>query len=204
MGDDSKHGLPPACEAGRKKRFQRLAAGEFLTPLEERFAELFVATGNGTEAYRRASQDTIDPVATPLYNSARVRAAELKKRPRVAARIQELMDARAERLAISGDNVLLELARLAFANHQDLFDDAGRLIPIHLLPRDVAAAVTSIKVRSLTVPGAAPVEVEHVIDIKMADKGVNLERIGKHLRLFAPDLAAVGEQFTEIVRKIIG
>ena len=102
----------------------------------------------------------------------------------ITAEVQRLMGERARRLDISADAVLAELAKLAFVNVRDLFDDSGRLIPAHQLPVEVAAAVSSIKVKLERVPGGEPTDVEAVVETKLWDKKGSLELLGKHLRLF--------------------
>ena len=48
-------------------------------------------------------------------------------------------------LAIDRDRALQEVARLAFSDVRELFDEHGNLRPIHELPDHVAGAIASIK-----------------------------------------------------------
>ena len=56
----------------------------------------------------------------------------------------------AAKLKITPERVLRSYARRAFFDPKQLVDpETGKLIPLHRLPRDVAAGITKIKVRSL-------------------------------------------------------
>ena len=61
--------------------------------------------------------------------------------------IRAAMDERAQRIEISADKVLQEIAKLATVNVRDLYDEEGRLIPIQDLPRHVTASISKIKVK---------------------------------------------------------
>jgi hypothetical protein len=64
--------------------------------------------------------------------------------PEVQKAIREVLDIRSRRIEICGDSVLQEIANVAAGNVQDLYDDHGQLIPIHRLPRHVAATVSEV------------------------------------------------------------
>jgi hypothetical protein len=90
----------------------------------------------------------------------------------------------AERLAdlIDPDRALREAARLAYSDIRQLFDDAGRILPIRDWPDSIAAAVSSIEVvrRNLTVGDGTQ---EQVHKIRLWDKSPNLGLLFRHLRL---------------------
>lgn len=117
-------------------------------------------------------------------NSAVVTGSRLLTNANVAEAIQKGMDKRAAKFEITADTVLQELAKLAFANIQDIYNPNGSLKEIHELPRDVAAALQSTKV-NLT--GECAVQ-----EVKMYDKGANLERLGRHLKLFTDKAELTG------------
>ena len=79
---------------------------------------------------------------------ASVQGSRLLKNPNVAAAIaahdavsEKKSAAKAENLA---EKVLSELSTLAFSNMADLFDpETGQMLPIHKLPREVAATLTA-------------------------------------------------------------
>ncbi len=105
-----------------------------------------------------------------------------KHKPHVFEAIQEALQKRAERTEISQDRVLEEYAKLAFHNPQDFYDDQGNLIEVHKLPRDVAAAITSMEV-SVDAEGKSKLQ-----KIKLADKKGSLDSVARHLGMFNDSL----------------
>jgi phage terminase small subunit len=116
--------------------------------------------------------------------TADVQGCRLLTNVKIQAEVQKHMDKRAAKFEISADSVLQELAKLAFANIQDIYDEAGQLKDIHTLPREVAAALQSTKV-NLT-------EACAIQEVRMYDKGANLERLGRHLKLFTDNVKLSG------------
>lgn len=51
-----------------------------------------------------------------------------------------------KKLAVTGDKVMAELAKVGFFNVQDLYDDTGKLLPIKDLAPEVAAAISSVEI----------------------------------------------------------
>jgi phage terminase small subunit len=144
------------------------AHGSSLTAQQKRFACEYLKTLNASQAAVSAGY---------TKKNAGILGYQLLKNPLVANYIQQQMDRRAERLEISADKVLQEIAKLSYANTQDLYDEYGELIPIQDLPRNIAAAVQSIEVSS-TQQGTV------LQKIKLHDKRASLELLGKHLVLF--------------------
>lgn len=146
----------------------------------EVFAHKYIETLSQRESYRASHPDaeegTIDAAASRFM-----------RRPDVRKRVQALMDARAEKLEISAEKVLQEIAALAFANHADFLtiqDDGSAVIDLTALTRQHLAAIQEITVDEYVEgKGEAARNVKRV-KLKLHDKGVNLERLGKHLKLF--------------------
>ena len=101
----------------------------------------------------------------------------------IAAAVQEAMDKRANKLEISADNVLQEIAKLAFHDPRKFFDDDGRLRPISELDDNTAACIAGIETMHKII-GDEKDGCVVITKIKIADKGANLERLGRHLKLF--------------------
>ena len=155
-----------------------------LTPRQERFVQEYLKDLNATQAAIRAGYSA---------KSAGRFAVELLSKPHVARAVGAAQRARADRVQIESDTVLREILKLAMSDVRKLFDEQGRLLPVHQLPDDVAKAVSSVEVVTSRIPGTDPVEVEHVSKIKFWDKRASLELLGKHLKLFndAPPPATV-------------
>jgi phage terminase small subunit len=139
-----------------------------LTPKQEMFTREYLIDLNATQAAIRSgySKKTAEWIGPQLLGKSHVAEA-----------IQSAMDKRAAKIEITSDAVLQELAKMAFANIQDLYDEFGILKPINELPREVAAGIQSVKV-NLT-------EACAVQEVKLWDKKGSLELLGKHLKLFA-------------------
>lgn len=67
-------------------------------------------------------------------------------RPHIGHAIQMELARRTSRNSLTADRVLQEVARLAFSNIRDLYDENGELIPAHQLPEDVSAALSSMEI----------------------------------------------------------
>lgn len=71
-------------------------------------------------------------------------AKRIRNRPEVRARIDELRNEAAEFANVRRVRVVLEVDRVGRANTRDFYDEVGDLIPIHKLPRELAAAVQEV------------------------------------------------------------
>lgn len=83
---------------------------------------------------------------------------------------------------LSADRVLEEYRRLGFSDIGNIFDASGRLIPIKNLPKEVRAAIASVKVtkKNLT---AGDGLMEDVVEVKLWDKTRALNDLAKHFAL---------------------
>ena len=147
---------------------------EKLTPKQALFCKEYLVDRNGTQAAIRAGY---------AEDSAGVEGSRLLTNAKVAERIQKGMDARAIAVGIDAEMVLAELCKLGTYNVQDfIVEGTDGLRTISDLDRDHAAAITEITTRSI--PGKDGDDTVIETKVKLADKGQNLERIGKHLKLF--------------------
>lgn len=138
-----------------------------LTAKQQMFVKEYLVDLNATQAAKRAG-----------YSAKRADAIgyELLRKPEIAAAVQEAMNERAKRVEITGDRVLQEIGKLAFANIQDFYDENGSLKNITDLPRELAVALHSTKI-NLT-------EACAVQEVKLHDKIKSLELLGRHLKLW--------------------
>lgn len=105
---------------------------------------------------------------------------ELLKKPEIA----EAIRADLKKFDIESEDVLRGISRLMSSDLRRCYAQDGQLLPIHQLPDDVAAAIAGIEVIIRHIPGTDPVEVEHVVKIKLWDKTRALEMAGKYKKLF--------------------
>jgi len=157
------------------------------TPKQAIFIEEYLVDGNGARAAMAAGV----PEA-----SAKVTASRWLKSSKVAAVVSQRQAQRAAKLDITAERVLEELAKLAYYDPGRLFDADGKMKPVHLLDDVTRAAVSQVDVEE-TETSEGKDEARVVIrsrtkKVKMADKGQNLERLGRHLKLFTDRLDLSG------------
>jgi phage terminase small subunit len=108
-----------------------------LTPKQARFFDEYLIDGNATRAAIAAG--------VPL-KSASVQGSRWLKNEVIAAAIAERQAQRAAKLGATADQVISELAKLAFYDVRQLFDDKGNLKAITELDDISAAAIAGIDV----------------------------------------------------------
>jgi Terminase small subunit len=106
----------------------------------EVFAQALARHGNKLAAYREAF-----PEAAP--STASVEAYRLANHKDVARRVHELQKAR--RAALLAETAELEavVSNLCHGKATKLVDEQGQLIPFHLLPTEVQAAIRGLKLK---------------------------------------------------------
>jgi phage terminase small subunit len=111
------------------------------------------------------------------------------KKPDIQEAIQKRREELQKALHITQERILQEEARLAFLDVGSLFDENDNLLPVHEIPEDARRAIAGIEITDRVVLGEQSKK-ERVKDVKrkyrVFDKGRALERISKHLGLYAP------------------
>ena len=102
--------------------------------------------------------------------------SHVKVQRAVTARMAE----RSKRTEVAADRALLEIARVGFSDLRRVFDEDGRLKPMSEWDEDTAAAISSVKVKTVKDGDG----VAEVTEIKLWDKPSALDKIGKHLGMF--------------------
>lgn len=148
-----------------------------MTERDRRFAEEFLIDLNHYAAAIRAG---FSP-ATAKDASAWIREKDPKK-PQLKKLVDQLIAERSRRTGITADRVLNELAKIAFANAEDVIDpETGKVLPN--AKREDKAAIQSVRVKRGDT-------VEY--DVKLADKTRALELLGKHLGVFVENVKIDG------------
>lgn len=159
-----------------------------MTTKQERFCEEYLVDLNATQAAIRAGYSS---------ESAQSIGSENLTKPKLRARIDAALAEQSRRTGVTADRVVRELARVAFANSQDIIDfDSATIKPD--AARDDTAAISSVKVKTIPTPDGDGVERE----IKMADKLKALELLGRRLGLFTDNVNLSGEGVVQIVDDI--
>lgn len=175
-----------------------------LNPKQEAFVREYLVDLNATQAAIRAgySEHTAKAQGSRLLTNAAVGAAIAKAQAR-----------RANRLEITQDMVLQELAHVGFARITDLVTwDEGRtvFVPSDELEDGQVAAVASIEAETRTFTREdGDGEMVHKVKLKLNDKLSALEKIGRHLGMFQdkpeppPDPETTVRTVREALREII-
>jgi phage terminase small subunit len=112
-----------------------------MTPQQRSFVDLYLMTDNATKAY-------MEVYTLSTQDSARSSASELLAKSNISSYVDMrrgiVRKQMAKKYSLSKERVDAELAKLAFANVQDLYDHRGVPILPHLLDRDVAAAIKDV------------------------------------------------------------
>ena len=152
-----------------------------LTDKQRIFIKEYLVDLNATQAAIRAGYSK---------KTAEIIGHENLRKPNIATIIQEEMDKRAAKIDITAEKVLQELAKLAFGNIKNLYDENGQLLHPRDLPDEVSATITEVTERVVQVgEGNATLERK----FKVSDKKASLELLGKHLKLFTEKIEHSGE-----------
>ncbi len=164
---------------------------------EALFIEAMVATKgdkrNSAIAAGYSPGRAADRAAERLWKKVEVRAAIKKRQDEVIAEAEE-------RTGVTVAGVLTELRALVHSDLRRAFDPkSGLLLPPHLWPDDLARAMCSVKVveKEIETKNGKKRTVRMVPmytkEVKLWDKGPNVERAMKHLGMFKVDNAQRGD-----------
>lgn len=149
-----------------------------LSDKQKMFCNEYMIDLNATQAAIRAGYSE---------RSAQAISIETLSIPLVQAYIQKLKTKRAERLEITQDMVLRELAKIGFSNIQDYIQEGNQIDDISKLDKDKAAPVESIKVKVTSGGGEGAEWTSKEVQFKLHDKLSALEKIAKHIGFFKED-----------------
>ena len=140
----------------------------------QQFVTEWLISANGSEAARKAGSK-----ASNISQAGR----QLLRKAEIQRAICEMQAQISEKLEITAEKVLKEMARIGFSDLRNIFDDKGALKSIDKLDHDTVAAIASIKV----VTNMVGDEVQYTKEIRCWDKKGALEALAKHLGLFDAD-----------------
>jgi phage terminase small subunit len=143
-----------------------------LTPKQERFCREYVVDLHIGNAALRAGYS--------VKNAAQ-QGSRLLKKPSAAALVAKLHREKMQRFNIRAENVLSELARIAFGDVRELLDDSGNLRPLSEMSDEAAASIASFEV------GTNSDGSTKVARIKTWNKNQALEQLCRHLGLLRPE-----------------
>ena len=148
-----------------------------LTIKQERFCQEYIVLKNATKAAIKAGYSK---------RTAHSIGFENLKKPEIKKRIDQITKKTTDKLGITRERVLAEMAKLAFSNVKDLTHEDGSLKSIHELSDDAAASISSIEVDSLFKiaeggKGKPKLKTGTTNKIKLWSKDKSLHMLGEHL-----------------------
>lgn len=179
-----------------------------LTPKQRRFCEEYIVDLNATQAAIRAGFGSKAPGETGY---------EQLKKTEVQKYVAELMAARSARTEIKADDVLREMAVIAFARVNDFvrivevekqevgMDEDGTMVAKTVLVKEVEVVPTAqIPVEKL--PALLSIKsVRGGLEIKMHDKVRALENLGRHLGMWNDKLKLDStDELKELYKSVMG
>ena len=165
-----------------------------LTPKQEKFAQEVASGKSQADAYRAAFN-----CAKSKPETIWSRATELMANSEVMARVKELTEKSAIRAELTAERVLCEVSRLAFFDIRKIFNEDGSLKKVFELDDDTAAGIAGIEAIDIGGEGQLMISKK----FKVADKNAALEKLCKHLGLYAPQKVEHSGTVTAITRRVV-
>jgi len=141
-----------------------------MTAKQQRFCDEYLIDLNATQAAIRAGYSV---------DTAKEIGCENLTKPNIQETIAKAMAERSKRTGVNQDRVVLELAKIAFVNANDLIDPKDASVKASATEDDLAC-IQSVKVKTSLTTNGESVERE----IKLNDKMKALELLGKHLGMW--------------------
>jgi phage terminase small subunit len=156
-----------------------------LTKKQEIFVSEYLKDGLAGRAARAAGYSD---------KSADAQASQLLKIPKIAKLVAEKHEKRCAKLDFSAEKVLEGLANLAFFDIRKLYNADGSLKPISELDDQTANAICGMEVEEAYQHfGGGQAKPTGILKkIKIADRGINLERLGRYHKLFTDKVEVSG------------
>lgn len=151
--------------------------GDGLNVMQRRFVAEYVIDLNATQAAIRAGYSA---------QTANQQSSRLLAHVKIKAAIEAALEAKRNRALVSQDEVVRELARIAFSDVWHYQQGEGRALEvIQGAPDGASRAVASVKHKTRTIPqeGAEPI-VHHEVEYRLWDKNTALANLAKHLGMF--------------------
>jgi len=144
-----------------------------LTEKQYIFCKEYLIDYNATRAAIKAgySEKTADSQSSRMLRNVKVKTF-----------IDNQTAKRANKLDVTKDMIVQELAKIAFHDIRKMYDDKGMLISIPELDDDTAATIASFKSRK---ENQGQDDYDIIDEYKRYDKIKTLELLGKHLGMFS-------------------
>lgn len=143
-----------------------------LTSKQQRFVNEYLVDLNATQAAIRTGYSK---------KTARSQGQRLLTNADIEQAIQAAQNEQQERTQITADRVVQELSHVGLGDIRQLYTESGHLKPIHELPAEVAAMVSSVETNTIGE--------DHILitKVKLWDKNSALDKLMKHLGAYAAE-----------------
>ena len=150
-----------------------------MTDKQKIFCDEYIKDFNATRAYRTAYP------SCKTDESARRAGSRLLTNVDVISYIQEGKEKLKNKMEITQERVIQEMARIAFGDIRKLYNESGGLKNIQDLDDDTAAIITSIEsTEEFDGYGQDREQIGYTKKVKMADKTKALDMLGKYFGMF--------------------
>lgn len=150
-----------------------------MTEAQKRFCDEYVIDFNGTRAYKVAYPNC------KKDETAKAAASRLLTNVNVMQYIQEQKEAMKEKIDVTKEQVINQLARIAFGDIRKLYNDSGGLKNIQDLDDDAAAIISGIETtEEFDGYGEDREQIGYTKKVKIASKDKALEMLGKYFGIF--------------------
>jgi len=183
----------------KKKKVSPKALKRGLMPKQQLFVREYLVDMNATQAYLRAGYKVSEAVAA-------VNASQSLRNPKISAAINEVLGRRLEKLDISADAILQELAKMAFGNMLDYIKiqaDGTAYVDLSKLTREQAAAIQELSFEEVTEGFGEDARPVRKVKFKLADKKGSLELLGKNKKLFHDTLPVITPEVKAIMDEVV-
>lgn len=143
-----------------------------LTPKQAIFVAEYLIDFNATRAASAAGFEAA---------SAHVQGCRLLKNAKVAAALADAQARLAQKYEVTIERTIRKLAEIAYGDILDLYDEEGKLLPLHRMGESARTMLAGLDVEEVDGPGRIRT-VTH--KPKIADRVRPLELLGKYQKLF--------------------
>lgn len=156
-----------------------------VTKKQKIFADEYLVDMNQTRAYIAAGYSE---------NGAAQSASALLRNPKISAYIEKKLEKRAQKLDISAEKILAEIAKVAFLDPRKFYDDNGNLKDVPSLDDDTAVSLAGLEVyEEYAGRGEDREAIGQTKKVKFVDKLRALELYGRYLKLFTDKVEHSGK-----------
>jgi hypothetical protein len=169
---------------------QPKSAYEQLPRRYRRFVDAWIEGKTGVEAIKAAGYKRLYPHQA---------SAKLRNKPEIQAAIEERTRQYIADVGVRHETVIRELYWLATCDPRKLVNGEGVQIPLHLLPADIAACISSVEIENVSYNDETGTRYKY----KFWDKNKALEKLGLYLKLWETSKTNVNVDARSVTNNVI-